>query len=171
MVALAIALCGQASADKWVDAVNGNDANSGDAPGVGNAYATIQKGIDTVADAGRVHVAAGKYVETGQIVIDSDLTIIGDASDKPIIKPGQDTGSSGDSKGWWLVNAGVDLNIQDLVLDGSGHNVFQGIRAWGTGTGRGARRRRRRAGSSRRRGARGSRWRGWRRDGRSRSPR
>ena len=109
----------------------GDDGNPGTAA---SPFATIQKGIDSVADAGTVHIAPGTYVEIGQIVIASDLTIIGDASDKPVIMTDQDTGSSGDSKGWWLVNAGVNLNIQDLVLDGSGYNVFQGIRAWGTGT-------------------------------------
>ncbi len=54
----------------WVDSATGNDTNSGNqtAP-----FATIQKGIDTVAEGGTVHVAAGTYNE--RITINKSLTV------------------------------------------------------------------------------------------------
>jgi len=46
--------------DVWVDAVNGDDSNPGTEA---LPVATIQKGLDIVAEAGIVHVAAGTYAE------------------------------------------------------------------------------------------------------------
>ena len=51
--------------NKYVDKVSGSDSNDGDAWGVGNAYATIQKAIDelsaTGTDEGAVYIKAGTY--------------------------------------------------------------------------------------------------------------
>ncbi len=97
------------------------------------AYAeTIQEGIGAAYDGDTIEVSEGTYVEDGQIVIDRDLTIKGGS--KPTIMTNQDTGTSGDPRGWFLVNDGIELHLQDLILDGSGYNVHQGIRHKGHGT-------------------------------------
>ncbi len=57
--------------DCYVDPA-GNDANLGTAA---SPFQTIQKGIDTVATGGTVHVAAGTYIE--QVEIAKDLTLKG----------------------------------------------------------------------------------------------
>lgn len=64
------------------------------------ALKTIQKGIELAAAGDTIQVAAGEYVESGQILITKNLTITGAGKDVTIIKPAQDTGSSGDSQAW-----------------------------------------------------------------------
>jgi hypothetical protein len=78
-----------------------------------------------------INVAAGVFTETGQIVINRNLTINGAGSGSTIIKPANDTGSSGDSRGWFLVNVGYTLSLSSVTLDGLGKNVYQAIRNWG----------------------------------------
>ena len=113
---------------------DGNDANPGTADTAALAKQTVQAAIGQVSVGGTVHVAAGTYVETGQIVINKNLTISGDTVTKPVVKPAQSTGSSGDARGWILINSGVTANLDHLVLDGTGFNVYQAIRSNGAGT-------------------------------------
>lgn len=97
-------------------------------------FATIQGGIDAVAAGGTVNVAAGEHIEVGQIVIDKNLTIVGADKATTIIKPAQDTGGSGDARGWFLVNSGIEFNLSNVTLDGQGKLIYQAIRSLGTGT-------------------------------------
>lgn len=96
-----------------------------------NAFATIQDAIAGVVDGGTIHVANGTFTEIGQIVIDKDISIIGQNKNNTIIKPAQDTGASGDSRGWFLVNSGKTLILKNATLDGIGRQVFQAIRGLG----------------------------------------
>ena len=109
----------------------GSDSNPGTAAA---PFATIQKAINESVAGGTVNVAAGTYVEVGQIVISKNLTIIGEDKETTIIKPAQNTTSSGDSRGWFLVNTGIQFNLSNVTLNGSGHQVWQGIRDKGSGT-------------------------------------
>jgi len=95
-------------------------------------YATIQEAITAASDGDTINVEAGTYTETGQIVINKNLTIIGAGSSSTIIKPSVDTGNSGDSRGWFLVNLGKSFTLKNVTLDGSGHKIYQGIRSLGT---------------------------------------
>ncbi len=65
----------------YVNASTGNDSNSGesDAP-----FATIQKGVDTVAVGGTVEVAAGTYAEN--VTINKELTLNGDGTGSTILE-------------------------------------------------------------------------------------
>ena len=98
-----------------------------------DAFDNIKDGIAAV-EGSTVNVAPGTYVEDGQIVIDKDVTIVGDSGDRPVVKTNADTGSGGDSRGWWLVLDGSTLNLQNLILNGEGHLVYQGIRHLGQGS-------------------------------------
>ncbi len=93
----------------------------------------VEEGIGLLSGS-TLNVAPGTYVEAGQIVIDRDVTILGNASNKPVIQTDGDTGSSGDAKGWWLVQDDQSLTLKYLVLDGAGYKIYQGIRAYGAGT-------------------------------------
>lgn len=99
-----------------------------------NAFSKIQDAIDAVAVGGTINVEFGTYIEVGQIVIDKDLSIIGEDKTTTIIKPAQDTGNSGDSRGWFLVNSGKSFTLKNVTLDGTGHKMFQAIRSHGPTT-------------------------------------
>lgn len=99
-----------------------------------DCFDTVQGGIGAVDSGGTVYVAAGTYIETGQIVISQTLSIVGEDRATTIIKPAQDTGGSGDARGWWLAQAGYTFNLSGVTLDGQGKNVMQGIRSFGSGT-------------------------------------
>ena len=95
---------------------------------------TVQGGISLVDSGGTIYVAAGTYVETGQIAIAKNLSIVGEARATTIIKPNQSTDSSGDGRGWWLVGTGYTFNLSGVTLDGQGWDIHQAIRSFGSGT-------------------------------------
>ena len=99
--------------------------------------AQVQRAID-VADVvtakDTVYIQTGVYTDDAQVVIDNDVTVIGEGKGATILNPGFDTGTAGNSRGWWLVDAGVNLDLSELTMDGSGQLVWQGIRHLGTGT-------------------------------------
>ena len=92
-------------------------------------YGTIQLAVDAAGVGHTLAVAAGTYVEVGQIVINKDLTIIGENKDTTIIKP--DPGFT-DSY-LFRVNAG-EFNLSNVTLDGDG-NLYGGVRYTAPGTG------------------------------------
>ncbi len=98
------------------------------------AYSTIQAAIAAATAGDTISVCPGAYVESGQIVISHDLSIAGAGASTTVIKPAADTGSSGDARGWFLVNSGVTFNLSDVTLDGTGRKVYQAIRDKGQGT-------------------------------------
>ena len=112
--------------------VDGSVAVSGTGT-IASPKKTIVEGIARVASGGTVYVAAGTYNEVGQIVIGKNVTIVGADTATTIIKPSGNTGSAGDARGWWLVNAGASLDLSHVTLDGTGFQVFQAIRSNGTG--------------------------------------
>jgi len=103
-----------------------------DSPQAG-ATTRLQEAFGMVSGS-TINIAGGTYVESGQFVVDHALDIVGDPLDKPVIMTDTDTGGSGDARGWWLVTATGTLNLQDVVLDGGGHQIYQGIRATGGGS-------------------------------------
>jgi hypothetical protein len=118
----------------WVDDdYTINSKNDGHVWGY-DAFTNIQNGIKAVASGGTVYVAAGTYIEEEQIVIDKDLSIIGADKTNTIIKPAQDTGSSDDLRGWFLVNSGINFTLKNTTLDGAGYKIFQAIRSHGPTT-------------------------------------
>ncbi len=89
----------------------------------------------TLAPAGStIKIGEGTYEEEGQLVIAKNLSFMGVTKTTTIIKTNQNTGNSGDARGWWLVNDGVELNLNNLTVDGDGYNIYQGIRHKGNGT-------------------------------------
>ena len=52
------------------------------------------------------------------------------------LRPGFNTTNSPpfDDRGWFLVNAGVDLNVSELTFNGTGNLVYQAFRHRGSGT-------------------------------------
>ena len=98
----------------------------------GTYYETLQEAIaDAVAD-DTLYVRNGVHVENGQIVIDKNLTILGEDKLAAILKPNQGTGSGyGTTSGWILVPAGVTFNLSNVTLDCSGQAVQMAIQSRG----------------------------------------
>ena len=98
-------------------------------------YENISSAIVAADPDNTLLVYPGTYAEAvDQIVINKNLSIIGVNKNTTIIKPAQDTGSAGDARGWFLVEAGNEFNLSNMTLDGEGKNVHQAIRSYGSGT-------------------------------------
>lgn len=123
-----------AAATTYYVATTGNNVNGGTS--WADAWLTIQHAVSTVASGDTIMVAAGTYVETGQIVINKNLTIVGAGAGSSIVKKAEDTGdpSSGNNRGWVLVNAGYTLNMSGLTLDGDVKQISIAILSFGTTT-------------------------------------
>ncbi|MBT3371640.1 MAG: hypothetical protein HOA08_10925 [Rhodospirillaceae bacterium] len=82
---------------------------------------------------GVVNLADGGDANPAQIVIDKNLTIQGQGQGDSVIQAIADTGSSGNSRGMFLVNSGVTLDISDLTVSGAGQQTYQAFRHMGSG--------------------------------------
>lgn len=96
--------------------------------------ANIQRGIDAVATGGTVNVGSGSFDSPAQVTITRDVTVMGVSEAATTLGLSFNTGSSGDARGWFLVNTGVEFHLSDVTLDGSGQLVWQAIRHKGSGT-------------------------------------
>ena len=121
----------------YVDGYSGNDGNLGTeaAP-----FATIQKGVDEVANGGNVYVKEGEGTYVENVWIEKSLSLIGDGSDKVTINSAVDT-SYGDSYTWAIIRAkeadaepGYTVNISGFTIDGVGHTMYAGIKFGGDAT-------------------------------------
>ena len=97
------------------------------------AFASLQSALPAMEEGGTVAVNAGTYTEAGQIVIDRNVTIAGAGAASVTVKPAQDTGGTGDARGWFLVQAGKSLTLSGATLDGDAPTraVHTAIRSWG----------------------------------------
>src|SRR5688572_20969664 len=86
------------------------------ANGGANVDYTIQIGAG-VADVG-----------AAQVVIDRNISIVGDDMTTTTIQATASTGASGDPRGMFLVNSTRAFDLSDLEVDGSGFQIFQAIR-------------------------------------------
>jgi len=98
-------------------------------------FTTIQAAIDdsNTLDGHEIYVNPGIHAEGPQIHITKNITIFGDGCGSTIIIPTADTGTSGDARGWFLVDPGVTFILTDLELDGTGYKIYQAIRHLGMG--------------------------------------
>ena len=94
---------------------------------------SLKAAILAAASGDIINVYAGTFTEVGQVAINKNLTIKGAGIGSTLINPNQNTGGSGDSRGWFLVDAGNSVNIEDMTLNGTGYDINQGIRHKGNG--------------------------------------
>ncbi|MCP6726469.1 MAG: right-handed parallel beta-helix repeat-containing protein [Patescibacteria group bacterium] len=111
-------------------------ADAGSATGAGNTFnvqvpAEIQDAIDSAFSGDTVNVAPGTY-DVGLQIISNDIQIVGDAGNKPVIRPIADiTGTGAAEDAWFLVEPNVTFSLASVVLDGDGFWVWQAIRSHG----------------------------------------
>jgi len=92
---------------------------------------SIQESIDAASAGDTINVMAGTYVESPEIVIDKNLSMIGAGSTTTTIKPSGDTASNG---AMLLVNPDVTFHISDVTLDGTGKKVWYALKYKGGGS-------------------------------------
>lgn len=120
-------------ATRYVAATGVDTAN--DCRDSGSPCATIQHAIDVACPSGdTIRLAADTFTEGPQIVVDKDVSIVGAGKTATVVMTTGDTGASGNARGWFLVDPGIELHLSDLTLDGSGFKVHQAIRHQGEGT-------------------------------------
>lgn len=90
-------------------------------------YCAIQPAISAANAGDVIEVAAGTYVEAGQILINKNLTINGADKATTIIKP------DANQTNWFQVNAGVTFNLSKVKLDGTGRVITRAINFQGSG--------------------------------------
>ena len=93
----------------------------------------IQTAVDVAQSGDTINVQTGTY-SSGAVAIDKNLSIVGDSGAKAVFTPGQDFTTSDASGAWFSVGAGVTFNLSNVVFDGSGFNVWQGLRSLGNTT-------------------------------------
>jgi hypothetical protein len=99
-----------------------------------NPTGTIQEAINEASSGDTIMLSAGTYTEGPQFAINKNLALRGIDASATIIKASGDTGSSGDSRGWFLIGDGVTFSLVDVTIDGLGHSIYQAIRDKGQGT-------------------------------------
>jgi hypothetical protein len=121
-------------ADTYLTPAEQNSACGAIYTSYGGCYTSIQDAINAATDGATIYIGEGTY-EVGQVLINKNLTIQGvNNKETTIIKPSQNTSNSGDARGWFLVNSGKEFNLSNVTLDGSGFNIYQAIRSYGSGT-------------------------------------
>ena len=157
LAASATAFCGYAT-DYYVDAVNGNDANSGLAPGEGNAmesFAALFEKYPSMASGSVVHAAPGVYSKGSmtttsgrdsqgdyRVVVPAGVMLVGDSATNTVIKGEAATGVAIDSSPFGCgagaircVQLGSGATIKNFTLTGGHSTAYDGnSRAGGADT-------------------------------------
>jgi len=121
--------------DDWAGTIPGTDPDgAGPATIFGiDAFETLHEAIAAVDPDGDVIVYAGTYDEPVQIAVAKNIDVIGEDRATTIVRPSADTGSGGESRGWFLVSDGVTLNVSGMTFDGNGRLIWQAFRHRGSG--------------------------------------
>lgn len=93
----------------------------------------IQRAVDAASAGDIVNIAAGTYTHSSQISIAKNLTLQGESSSTTIVRAAYSGTTSGDGRGFILVNPGHTVNFKRFKVDVPGYNMWQGIRHRGTG--------------------------------------
>lgn len=95
---------------------------------------TIKAAVEDAPADGVVRLLPGVHDEdTEQIVINKNLRLQGAGMDSTEVQAQFDTGSSGDARGWFLVESGSDVVFRGMTLNGDDQKIWQAIRHRGSG--------------------------------------
>jgi parallel beta-helix repeat protein len=97
-------------------------------------YTSVQAAIDAANANDVLEIVVPDHTEPAQIIFDKNITLRGQGISVTTLRPGVDTGTSGDSRGFIIVNENITFNIEDLIIDGTGRLVWHAIRNHGEGS-------------------------------------
>jgi len=114
------------------------DGLSTDKTGTGNMFnvnlpATVEEAVDSSFGGDTINIASGTY-QVGQVVIDKNLTIVGDADEKPVFNPIASLAGTNSGNAWILIESDNEFNLSNVVIDGTDKWVYQAIRSHGNST-------------------------------------
>jgi len=97
-------------------------------------HCTIQDAINNASPGDNLLINTADYTEYNQIVVDKNISLSGLGKLNTVLRPGMNTGSSGDARGFILVDTGVSFDLESLTINGQGFLVYQAIRNKGEGS-------------------------------------
>ncbi|MDF1741763.1 MAG: Calx-beta domain-containing protein, partial [Verrucomicrobiales bacterium] len=100
----------------------------------GGVWYDLGAAVNAAAEGATLTLEAGTFHTDEQVVIDKDLTIVGAGASSTTVEAGFDTDQNGNGRGWFLVNSGIELNVEGMTFDGDGHKIWQAFRHLGTGS-------------------------------------
>jgi len=94
-------------------------------------YDTLQAAIDDPAtlDGDTLQLEVSLQPE-GLVHLTKSIVLQGQTGSE-VFQAGLDTGSSGDARGWFLLDSGLTLSVANLHFDGNGHRIWQAFRIKG----------------------------------------
>ncbi len=99
----------------------------------GTFYDSIDAAV-AAASSGDIIEVIDAFLSEGLVHIDKSITLRGASGVVKTVSSSISTGDTGDARAWFLVDVGVDLDVSDLVFDGSGRSIYQAFRHKGLGT-------------------------------------
>jgi hypothetical protein len=114
----------------YVDATTSYGSDLG---GRYHPYSTITPALARVVGGGTVHVAAGSYIEPGQLAVTKNMTVLGASAATTLVKPGTGTTNGGNvqSEAFIYVASGVTATLQNLGVDCLGQTVHHAVQTRG----------------------------------------
>ena len=109
------------------------DAAAFNATSKNTIYGDLQTAVDEASPGDTLDVK-GTFTTNNQIEVSQDLSIVGDAANKALFNVGRDFVGTNAASAWLLVDAGIDFNLSNVVMDGAGHQVTQALRSEGNTT-------------------------------------
>ena len=100
-----------------------------------SSSAELVSAISSASNGDIIYLYDGTY-ELGQTVIGVDVTITGESRSGVTLIPTEDTSDYSrtdiDDMGWMRIDSGAAVNINNLTMDGSGHNICEALTVYGT---------------------------------------
>jgi len=93
--------------------------------------ATLQAAIAAASPGDTIEIAAGTYLESGQIVLSKNLTIVGCGAGATRLQTDSNTTQGGNvqSEAWIYVAPSVTVKISNLRLDATGKQVHHAVQS------------------------------------------
>lgn len=111
-----------------------NKITNDNASKANHSYGDVNHAVNDSDSGDTISIGEGTYNVREQVNINHNLKIQGANTNQTKLTKNFNTGTSGDSKGWFLVQPSAEFNLSDLTIDGSGSKTWQALRVLGSGS-------------------------------------